>query len=77
MTDEDRKALAEQILTNPLVEIIISEIERAAMEKGVFAHSNDHETRASAMAEVRAARAFRNALEAALQDKPTGKGAPA
>jgi hypothetical protein len=77
MTPQDRKALAEQILTNPLTDLVLSEIERDAVERGVFAPATDHEARAAAMAEVRAIRAFRHHLTASLRDTAARKGAPA
>lgn len=77
MRSEDRKALAEQILSNPLTDLVLSEIERDAVERGVSAPMTDHEARAAAMAEVRAIRAFRSHLTAALRDTATRKGAPA
>jgi hypothetical protein len=77
LTPQDRKALAEQILSNPLVPVILAEIERDAVERGVFAPMTDHEARSAAMAEVRAIRAFRQHLEASLRDTPPRKGAPA
>lgn len=77
MTPQDRKALAEQILTNPLTDLILREIELDAIERGVNALMTDHETRSAAMAEVRAIRAFRDHLKASLRDTAPRKGAPA
>ena len=77
MRPEDRKALAEQILSNPLTALVLADLERDAVERGVYAPMTDHEARAAAMAEVRAIRAFRQNLEASLQDNRPRKGAPA
>lgn len=77
MRPDERKALAQQIVSNPLTDIILDAIERDAIERGVFAPMTDDEARAAAMAEVRAIRAFRQNLAAALRDTPTRKGAPA
>jgi hypothetical protein len=76
MNAKDRASLAEQILTNPLLEVVLNELERDATERGIYAQMNDHETRQSAMAEVRAIRAFRSNLSASLRDNRPTKGAP-
>jgi hypothetical protein len=77
MTPEDRKALAEQIQSNPLTAVILDAIEKDAVERGIYAPATDHEARAAAMAEVRAIRAFRHHLDAMLRDTAPRKGAPA
>jgi hypothetical protein len=77
MTPDERRSLAEQITTNPLFHETLSVLETAAIDRGVYAPMTDDDTRAAAMAEIRAIRAFRQHLEAALQDTPTRKGAPA
>ena len=76
MTPRERASLAEQIIQNPLYDIVLDEIERTAIERGVYAPLNDHETRQAAMAEVRAVRAFRENLAASLRDTRPMKGAP-
>ncbi len=76
MNAKDRASLAEQILTNPLLEIVMSELERDATERGIYAPLNDNETRQSAMAEVRAIRAFKASLTASLRHDRVVKGAP-
>lgn len=77
MTQDDRAALAEQIAKNPLVSIILSELEQSAVDRCINAAMTDHETRSAAAAEVRAIRAFRSKLEASLRDNRPTKGAPA
>lgn len=77
MDKQERKSLAEQIITNPLTETLLAEIEKSAMETGISAKLTDDETRAAAMAEVRAVRAFRRNLLQCARDNPPRKGAPA
>lgn len=77
MTPNERRSLAEQITTNPLYDETLSMLEAAAINRGVYAALTDDETRAAAMAEIRAIRAFREHLAAALQDTSPRKGAPA
>lgn len=74
MTPRERASLAQQILGNPLLKTVLDDLEKAAMEQGIYAKQNDHETRQSAMAEVRAIRAFRFNLEACLLDNEARKG---
>jgi hypothetical protein len=76
MNAKDRASLAEQIISNPLLEVVLNELEHDAIERGIYAQPNDHETRASAMAETRAIRAFRSNLAASLRDNRPTKGAP-
>ena len=76
MNPKDRASLAEQIISNPLLDVVLDELERDAIERGIYAQPNDDPTRASAMAEVRAVRAFRAALIASLRDTRVAKGAP-
>jgi hypothetical protein len=76
MNAKDRASLAEQIISNPLLEVVLNELEHDAIERGIYAQPNDHETRQSAMAEARAVRAFKAALMASLRDTRVAKGAP-
>jgi hypothetical protein len=76
MNAKDRASLAEQIISNPLLEVVLNELEHDAIERGIYAQPNDHETRQSAMAEARAVRAFRSNLAASLRDNRPTKGAP-
>lgn len=77
MTPQERKSLAETILSNPLTDDILDGLERDAVDRCVNAPWTDHELRAAAAAEVRAIRAFRANLEACLRDNSPRKGAPA
>ena len=73
MTPEDRKALAQQIATNPLTEIILSEIEASATEALIYAEKE--QGRVEAQWRVRAARAFRDEITRAVNNRER-KGAP-
>lgn len=77
MKPADRKAFAEQIITNPLFAVLMTEQEQAAFDQAVYAGPTDHETRAMATMKVQAIRAFRADCEAAARSTPTRKGAPA
>jgi len=77
MTPQERRSFAEIIVTNPLYAETMAELEASAFNRGVYAAATDNETRAAAMAEVRAIRAFRSNLEALLLDNGVTKGAPA
>lgn len=74
MTPQERRSLAEQLLANPLFAEILDEIERAAVETLIYAHTE--EDRVVAQWRVRSARAFRDdCAEAARNTAP--RGAPA
>lgn len=75
MTPEERKSLAEQILSNPITEIILGDIETAAIESLIYAKTE--QDRVEAQWRVRAARAFRSDLEATLLNTAGRKGAVA
>jgi len=77
MTPRERKAMAEQITASPLYAVTMEALERAAMERAVYAPLTDHDTRAAALAEVRAIRSFRSNLEAALRDNAAMESAVA
>lgn len=69
MADLKRDALeAEQLLGNELLQRILSDIERDAVELAISAHLTDHELRASAMAEVRASRSLVAKLKSRIDD---------
>lgn len=64
MTPRERRSLAEQLTGNPLLGEILDGIERSATERLIYA---DTETRRiEAQAAVKAARAFRQDITAAL-----------
>lgn len=73
MNSEDRKHLAQQIATNPLTEIILSDIERSATEALIYADTE--QGRVEAQWRVRAARAFRDEITRAVNTRER-KGAP-
>lgn len=74
MTDEQRKALAEQILSNPLFMAELEEMEQAAIESLVYATTE--QARVEAQWRARSARSFRSDLTEALSIR-IRKGAPA
>lgn len=73
LTAEDRKALAQQILTNPLTDEIFDGIERDAIEALVRAKTE--QDRVEAQWRVRAARSFRQDCEQMLRNTHGRKGA--
>lgn len=77
MTDEDRRALAEQILNNALMAEIMGKLEKEAVDRCVYAPMADHEARQAAAAEVRAIRSFRASVERALAKDAVRRTAPA
>lgn len=77
MTDEERKHLAEQILTNPLFEEALSYLYESAVDACITAKMDDDRGRADAAAQARAILAFRSELEAHLRDNPAPRDAPA
>lgn len=74
MTNEERKALAESLIANPLTETILAEIEKDAIETLISAKTEQE--RVEAQWGVNAARAFRSALTRAVNTHKR-KGAPA
>ena len=72
MTPEERKSLAEQVLTNPLFKATLEDMERTAVERLIYAK----EDTAEAQLRVQAIRTFRQDLEQSLNTQPR-KGAPA
>lgn len=73
MTAADRKALAEQIVANPLFADVLGKLESAAIETLIAASTES--ARIDAQAYVRAARTFRRDLELALSTREP-KAAP-
>jgi len=76
MTPAERKALAEQLLGNPLFNEILCKMEKDAAERCFAIHATD-EQRAEAAFYVRCARSFRRDCEASARNTPERKGAPA
>ncbi|TNE54811.1 MAG: hypothetical protein EP341_05615 [Sphingomonadales bacterium] len=74
MTPQERKALAEQIASNPLFTELMDAIESAAIESLVYASTEND--RVEAQWRVRSARSFRSELDSALNIRER-KGAPA
>lgn len=74
MTPDERRALAEQLTTNPLWGEVMDQIEATGIERMVAASTDT--ARMEAQAYVRATRAFRADCEAALRSPPPRKGAP-
>lgn len=72
MTPEERKALAEQITTNPLYDEVLNGMEENAIEALIHAKENIE----LAQLRVRSIRTFREELGEAL-NTPARKGAPA
>lgn len=72
MTPDDRKSLAQQITTNPLFNVVLDQMEQAALERLIY----DTENTATAQLRVQAIRNFRSDLEQALSI-PARKRAPA
>lgn len=74
MTPEERKSLAEQLLSNSLYEEIMTSIEDNAKETLIYADTE--QARVEAQWRVRAARAFRADCEALARNTQPRKGAP-
>lgn len=75
MTPQDRAALAESLLANPLFTDLLAGLERDAIEAMVWAQNDD--ARARAAMRVQAVRALRDDCTSALRDMTPRKGAPA
>lgn len=75
MTAQERAALAEQLLGNPLFHDILAKIERDATEALIFAMTEND--RVTAQWRVRAARTFRADCEADARNTQPRRGAPA
>jgi len=77
VTPQEKASLAEQILSNPLFDAIMADMERIAIDLCINAPMINHELRAAAAAEVRAIRAFQANCRAALHNNRPPKDAPA
>lgn len=77
MSPKERTELARQILDNPLFQMVLTELEHAAIEAAINAPLLADDVRAACLAETRIIRAFRVKLQHALQDNHSRKGAPA
>ena len=77
MDADERRHLAEQLLTNPLFDVVMDELEQNAINRCINAPMIDDELRGAAAAETRAIRAFRSNCEALLRNNQPRKGAPA
>lgn len=75
MTPQERAALAESLLANPLFGELFAGIERDAIEGMVYAADDD--TRARAAMRVQAIRSLQADCDACLRDVKPRKGAPA
>ena len=75
MTPDDRKALAEQLLSNPLFPVLMDEMEQGAVDSLIAAGTDTG--RMERQARVRAIRSFRADCEAELRNNRPRKGAPA
>jgi hypothetical protein len=80
--DPERDALeAKALQDNELLAHILAQIEADAIERGIYAPLNDHDTRQSAMAEARAAREFSAKLHLLVKEAGASlrmkKGTPA
>lgn len=74
MNAEDRKALAEQLVSNPLWARLLDELERDGIE--VLISATTDTARMEAQAYVRAARSFRANCESQLRNTGARKAAP-
>lgn len=75
MTPDERRSLAEQILSNPLFEAVFDELEKAATER-LIAEKNEQDF-VRAQERVLQTRAFRKELSKALNNPKPRRGAPA
>jgi hypothetical protein len=75
MTDQERINLAQQLLTNPLFEELLREIERDAIEALLVAKTEQQ--RVEMQWRVHATRAFATACDDVLRSNQPRKGAPA
>ena len=75
MTPDERKALAESLLANPLWAVLMAEQDAAAIERLVNATTDL--TRHECQLRVHAVRSFRADCEASLRSTRPVKGAPA
>lgn len=80
MTEHDRRSAAEAILSIPFFDMLMDEIEQAAINACVNAPNTDHDARQANAAEVRAIRRVRSRLAAISKEgqaEPSSRKAPA
>lgn len=78
MTDAEKVAQARSLLDTPIFNLLMDEMEMAAINSCIFAGPKDDETRAAYAAEARAIKNFRSKLNALVSEaNTTRKGAPA
>ena len=75
MTDQERKALAESLVANPLFHALFDDMEKSATDACIWA--GDDETRRFAAMRVQAIQNLRSDCAEALRSTPERKGAPA
>ena len=75
MTPDERKALAESLLANPLFTAVMAQLEASAIERLVNATTDL--ARHECQLRVHAVRSFRADCEASLRSTRPVKGAPA
>lgn len=75
MTPEARASLSEQLLSNPMWDILFDELEADAIEQMIAA--TDHETRERGAMRVTAVRTLRSDCERNLRNNQARKAAPA
>ena len=75
MTEQERKALAESLVANPLFHALFDGMEKNATEACVWA--KDDETRRFAAMRVQAIQSLRSDCAEALRNTPDRKSAPA
>lgn len=75
MTPEERHALAESLMANPLLWLLLDEMESGATQATIWAH--DDETRLIGALRVQSIQQLRNDCAASLRNTQPRKGAPA
>ena len=75
MTEQERKALAESLVANPLFHALFDDMEKSATEACIWAA--DDESRRFAAMRVQAIINLRTDCAEALRSTPDRKGAPA
>lgn len=63
MTEDERKRAAQAVLAIPFFDVLLSEMEKSAVQQCINAQYNDHEKRQSAALEARAVQQIRQKLE--------------
>lgn len=75
MTPQERKSLAEQLLSNPLWGVLFDGLEASAVEQMIY--TDDEEHRAKLAMRVKAIRSLREDCEAELRNDQKRRAAPA